>query len=95
MTKEITILVPDVKENENIDIKVIAGGKAVMEYRLEFFIYDAKVHQQSRLAFVEEKLAQYDKKYSLVEIGSHSVEKIPVLFRYSGDFNTDLKERNA
>ena len=83
MTKEITILVPDVKENENVDIKVIAGGKAVMEYRLEFFLYDAKEHKQSRLAFVEEKLAHYNKDYSLVEIGSHSIEQIPVLFRYT------------
>ena len=88
MAKEIKILIPDYKANESIDINVISGGKEVVKYRLEVFLYEEDKEKQSRISFVEEMLLNYNKDYTLVEIGSDSFKQIPVLFR----FNKELKE---
>jgi len=87
MAKEVTILVPDYKPNERIDINVVSGGKEVVKYRLEVVVFDEQQQDLSRFSFVQDIINNYDKNYSLVEVGNDSGSKIPLLFR---DNNTSL-----
>lgn len=81
MSKEIKILIPETDANETVDIKVMAKGKELVNYRLEVFSYDAKRSRKSRVEFVEEQIANYPSGFEVVEIGLDSDALISILFR--------------
>lgn len=82
MAKEIKILIPDTDEGEIVDIKVIANGKELLQYRLEVIQYPEDKTLMSRADFVKEKIDNYDQEYVVVEIGVDSENRIPILFRH-------------
>lgn len=85
MPKEIKILIPESGENEAVDIKVMTSGAELVNYRLEVFNYPANKTNQSRAAFVKEKIDKYPSIYEVVEIGLDGENLIPVLFKQIGD----------
>lgn len=85
MPKEIKILIPDTDEGEVVDIKVVANGKEMVQYRLEVTQYPEGKTSMSRADFVKEKIDNYDRDFVVVEIGVDSENRIPILFRHITD----------
>lgn len=81
MPKEIKILIPDAEDGESVDIKVLAKGKQLVQYRLEVLQYPEGKTQQSRADFVREKIDEYDPNFIVVEVGVDSDNRVPILFR--------------
>lgn len=85
MPKEIKILIPDTEHGDSVDIKVVASGKTMVQYRLEVIQYPEGKTLQTRADFVKEKIDNYDKQFMVVEIGVDSENRVPILFRQIND----------
>ena len=83
MAKEIKILIPDSLGTETVDIKVLSGGKEMLHYKQEVFVYNENETGLNRAEFVKKEIDAYSKEYTLVEIGLYDENHIPVLFRSS------------
>jgi len=81
MPKEIKILIPDAEDGERVDIKVLASGKQLVQYRLEVLQYPKGKTLQSRADFVKDRIDEYDQNFVVVEIGVDSDDRVPILFR--------------
>lgn len=82
MANEINILLPDVKDNESLEIKVFSASEQLCSYRLEVFSFDEKSYKKSRADFVKQKIDNYCNGYSLMEISFSSNHQIRLLFKH-------------
>ena len=82
MANEINILIPEVKDNTPLDIKIFSASKQICAYRLEVFSYDKEKAKESRADFVKEKIDNYSKHFSLMEVGFIGDQQIRLLFKH-------------
>jgi len=92
--REIVILVPEIEEEQNIEIDVrINGRKKTMQYRVELLNWEGN-DQENRVAVIKHKLNDYDKNWKLVEIGAPSGKNVPLIFRKKMQDEADKTEPN-
>lgn len=79
--REVKILIPDIDDNESVDIKVVSKGEEMVAYRLEIFDYPKGATNSTRAEFVKECLQTIDPQFEVLEVGLEGEVKIPVLLR--------------
>lgn len=79
--REVKILIPDIEENESVDIRVVSKGVELVSYRLDILKYPKGETKLSRADFVKNCIDQLDKKYVLIEVGLEGELQIPILLR--------------
>lgn len=81
--REIVILIPDLEPEQNVDIEVsINGRKRKLQYRVELIgLEGSGAAPDDKVTILKHKIAEYDKDWELVEIGTPYKENIPLTFR--------------
>jgi len=91
MAREISLLIPDEYDAENLEIKVFSAKKEILKFRLELIDYDKDKVIGNRADYVKRKIDEYDHdhNYILMDVGIDENNQIPLLFQYQG-----FKEEN-
>ncbi len=80
--REVVIVVPDIEEDQNIEIDVhISGKKQSLKYKVELVAYEGNQAASDRVTILRHKISEYDKNWELVEIGTPEKNQIPLMFR--------------
>jgi len=82
MAREISLLIPDEYDAENLEIKVFSAKKEILEFRLELIDYDKDKLLGNRADYVKRKIDEYDHDYILMDVGIDEDNQIPLLFQY-------------
>ena len=80
MAREISLLIPDEYDDENLEIRVLSSKKEILQFRLELIEFDQDDSNMSRADFVKKKIDGYDPNYLLMDVGVDDY-KIPLLFK--------------
>ncbi|HNR39885.1 MAG TPA: hypothetical protein PKN61_12705 [Acidobacteriota bacterium] len=85
ITREITLQIPTLEAEQNIDIEVtINGRKRRMVYRVEIVSWrdqDAATEGEDRIEMIRRVVREHDPAWQLVQIGLPSADGIPIMFR--------------
>jgi hypothetical protein len=83
MKKEVVILLPDVEADQNIEIEVrINGRQRTLQYRVQLINWEGSGSPPlDKVTVLRHKIADYDRNWELVEIGSPDEKGIPLTFR--------------
>jgi hypothetical protein len=85
ITREITLQIPTLEAEQNIDIEVtINGRKRRMVYRVEIVAWrDASpaAEGEDRIEMIRRVVREHDPDWQLVQIGLPSADGIPIMFR--------------
>ncbi|MCX6558144.1 MAG: hypothetical protein NTW95_12075 [Candidatus Aminicenantes bacterium] len=81
--KEITLQIPVLEAEQNIEIDVrINGRRQVMKYRVEIVEFEADAEQKNdSVALLKQVIREHDPDWQLIQIGAPLDHKIPVTFR--------------
>ncbi len=81
--KEVIILIPELGEEQNIEIDVrINGRKKTMQYRVELLDWEGDgCPPQSKVQVLRHRIEAYDKDWELVEVGPPTEKNISLMFR--------------
>ncbi len=85
ITREITLQIPTLEAEQNIDIEVtINGRKRRMVYRVEIVSWrdpDPAAEGEDRIEMIRRVVREHDPDWQLVQIGLPSADGIPIMFR--------------
>ncbi len=76
--KEVVILIPDLDQEQNVEIDVrINGRKQTMKYRVELLDWEGNdvPPPKEKAQVLRHKISDYDKNWELVEIGPPTEKK--------------------
>jgi hypothetical protein len=81
--REIALSIPTLESEQNIDIEVkINGKRRRLHYRVEIIAWDDVAKPTEEKAEVLKRVIKdYDKDWSLVQIGAPTDKTIPIMFR--------------
>lgn len=85
ITREITLQIPTLEAEQNIDIEVtINGRKRRMVYRVEIVSWrdsETAIEGDDRIEMIRRVVREHDPDWQLVQIGLPSDDGIPIMFR--------------
>jgi len=81
--REIALSIPTLEAEQNIDIEVkINGKRRRLHYRVEIIAWDdAGKPTEEKAEVLKRVIKEYDKDWSLVQIGAPTEKTIPIMFR--------------
>jgi hypothetical protein len=81
--KEITLQIPVLEAEQNIEIDVrINGRRQVMKYRVEIVEFEPDAaEKKDSVAMLRQVIREHDPDWQLIQIGAPLDHKIPVTFR--------------
>ena len=81
--KEITLQIPILEAEQNIEIDVrINGRRQIMKYRVEIVAFESDaVEKTDSVAMLKQVIREHDPDWQLIQIGAPLDNKIPVTFR--------------
>jgi hypothetical protein len=81
--KEISLLIPTLESEQNIDIEVrINGKRRCLRYRVEIVSWDEKAQEgEDKVEVLRRVIREYDRNWQLVQIGAPTDKSIPIMFR--------------
>jgi len=81
--KEITLQIPVLETEQNIEIDVrINGRRQVMKYRVEIVEFEPDAEEKKdSVALLRQVIREHDPDWQLIQIGAPLDHKIPVTFR--------------
>ena len=81
--KEISLSIPTLEAEQNIDIDVrINGKRRSLRYRVEIVAWEDKAApDEDRVEVLRRVIRDYDKEWQLVQIGAPTDKTIPIMFR--------------
>jgi len=92
--REISLSIPTLESEQNIDIEVrINGKRRRLHYRVEIIAWeDYGRPEEERADVLRRVIKDYDKDWQLVQIGAPTDKTIPIMFR-KARVETDENER--
>jgi hypothetical protein len=81
--KEITLQIPVLEAEQNIEIDVrINGRRQVMKYRVEIVEFEPDAEEKKdSVALLRQVIREHDPDWQLIQIGAPLDHKIPITFR--------------
>jgi hypothetical protein len=81
--REISLAIPTLEAEQNIDIDVrINGKRRSLRYRVEIVAWeDAARPEEGRADVLRRVIKDYDKDWQLVQVGAPTDRTIPIMFR--------------
>ena len=81
--KEISLLIPTLESEQNIDIEVrINGKRRCLRYRVEIVSWDEKAQEgEDKVEVLRRVIREYDQNWQLIQIGAPTDKSIPIMFR--------------
>jgi hypothetical protein len=81
--REISLSIPTLESEQNIDIEVrINGKRRSLRYRVEIIAWeDAAKSDEDRVDVLKRVIREYDKDWQLVQVGAPMDKTIPIMFR--------------
>ena len=81
--KEVAIQIPELEAEQNIEITIkINGKKKMMMYKVEIVEWEDEDKDKSkRVQTIRRVLTENEKDWELINIGSPTIDGIPVMFR--------------
>jgi hypothetical protein len=83
MMREISLSIPTLEAEQNIDIDVrINGKRRSLRYRVEIVAWEgAALPEEDRVDVLRRVIRNYDKDWQLVQVGAPTDKTIPIMFR--------------
>ena len=81
--REISLSIPTLEAEQNIDIDVrINGKRRSLRYRVEIVAWEgAALPEEDRVDVLRRVIRNYDKDWQLVQVGAPTDKTIPIMFR--------------
>ena len=81
--REISISIPTLDAEQNIEIDVrINGKKRTIKYRVEIINWEGNNSPpEEKITVLKHVISEYDKNWELIQIGAPTDDNIPLMFR--------------